>query len=74
MSKVTLEQVIEEVKSLTPEEQRQLRETLDKEARSAELRRIQDKYVHLTTNSEKQEGSKLCIEKFFLQIVAPSLF
>jgi predicted nucleic acid-binding protein len=40
MSKVTLEQVIEEVKLLTPEEQRQLREALDKEARTAVHRKV----------------------------------
>lgn len=52
MSYVTLEQVIEEAKTLTPDEQRQLREVLEREARTAELRRIQDKYVNLTTSSE----------------------
>ncbi|HEX8922885.1 MAG TPA: hypothetical protein VF766_15530 [Pyrinomonadaceae bacterium] len=52
MSKVTLERVIEDAKSLTPEEQRKLREALDKEARTAELRRIQSKYAHLITSSE----------------------
>jgi hypothetical protein len=58
MSKVSLEQVIEEAKSLTPEEQRQLREALDKEARTAELRRIQGKYAHLTTSSEEFAARK----------------
>ena len=53
MSRVTLEQVIEEAKSLTPEEQRQLREALDKEARTAELRRIQGKYANALTSSEE---------------------
>ena len=49
---MTLEQVIEHAQSLTPDELRRLREALDKEARTAELRRIQSKYAHLTTNSE----------------------
>lgn len=59
MSKVTLEQVIEEAKSLTPDEQRQLREALDIEARTAELRRIQSKYAHLTTSSEDFAARKV---------------
>jgi hypothetical protein len=36
MSSLTLEQLIEEAKSLTPDEQRQLREALDRELRAAQ--------------------------------------
>jgi hypothetical protein len=48
----TLDKIIEEVRALSPEEQQQLREMLEKETRLSELRRIQDKYAHLTTSSE----------------------
>lgn len=48
----TLDRIIEEVRALSPEEQRQLRELLDREARTAELRRIQSKYADLKTSSE----------------------
>ncbi len=48
----TLDKIIEEVRHLPPDEQEQLREILDKESRTAELRRIQGKYAHLTTSSE----------------------
>lgn len=48
----TLDKIIEEVRALTPDEQQQLRELLDREARTAELRRIQGKYVHLGVSSE----------------------
>jgi hypothetical protein len=60
MSNVTLEKVLEEAKELTPDEQRQLREALEHEARSTEqlekealLRRIQSKYAALPTSSEE---------------------
>jgi len=52
MSNLTLEQIVEEVKALPPEQRQQLRAFLDKEARTAELRRIQEKYAHFTTSSE----------------------
>jgi hypothetical protein len=58
MSKVPLEQVIEEAKSLTLEEQHQLREAMDKEARTAELRRIQDKYATVPSSSEEFAAHK----------------
>ncbi len=48
----TLDKIIEEVRALSPEERQQLREMLDMEKRTAELRRIQNKYAHLTTGSE----------------------
>ncbi|MCA1626699.1 MAG: hypothetical protein LC742_01870 [Acidobacteria bacterium] len=47
-----LDRIMEEVRALPPEEQQQLREMLDKEARTVELRRIQGKYAHLNTSSE----------------------
>jgi hypothetical protein len=52
MSNATLEQIVEAVNALTPGEQHQLLEMLNKEARTAKLRRIQEKYAHLTTSSE----------------------
>lgn len=55
----TLEKVIEEVKSLTPEERRQLRELLDREARGAEQEErgrlasaVRGKYRDVLTSSE----------------------
>ncbi len=47
-----LDKIIEEVRTLSPEEQQQLRAMLDKEARTAELRRIQGKYAYLNVSSE----------------------
>ncbi len=58
MADVTLEEVVKQVKSLTPDQLRQLREALGKEARTGELRRIQGKYAHLTTNSESFAARK----------------
>ncbi len=54
----TLDKIIEEVRTLSPDEQQQLREVLDREARTAELRRIQSKYTHLTTSSESFAARK----------------
>jgi hypothetical protein len=48
----TLEEIIEEVKTLSADEQRQLREALEKDERTAELRKIQSKYAHMQTSSE----------------------
>lgn len=48
----SLDKIIEEVRALTPDEQQQLRELLDREARTAELRQIQGKYAHLGVSSE----------------------
>ncbi len=48
----TLDRIIEEVRQLPPDDQQRLRDVLDREARTAELRRIQGKYAHLTTSSE----------------------
>ena len=58
MAKATLEQLIEDAKTLTPEEQGKLREVLDKEARTAELRRIQNKYANMLTSSEEFAARK----------------
>ena len=52
MSRLTLEQIVEMVKSLSDDEQRQIRELLDMEVRTDQLRRVQQKYAHLTTSSE----------------------
>lgn len=48
----TLEEIIEEVKTLSADEQRQLREALEKDERTAELRKIQSKYADMQTSSE----------------------
>lgn len=48
----TLEQIIEQARQLSPDEQRQLRAELDREARLAQIRQAQAKYAHLTTSSE----------------------
>ena len=60
----TLDRIIEEVRALTPDEQQQLREMLEREARTAELRRIRGKYAHVRISSDefaqlKQEETKL---------------
>ena len=59
-----LERIIEEVRALNPDEQQQLREMLEREARTAELRRIRGKYAHIATSSDdfarqKQEEIEL---------------
>lgn len=65
MSKVTLEQVIEDAKSLTPEEQHQLREALDEEKHSAEQAErdrlassIRGKYANVLSSSEEFAARK----------------
>ena len=52
MSSGTLDRIIEEVKTLTLEERRQLLEHLEKDERTADLRRIQRKYAGMKTSSE----------------------
>jgi hypothetical protein len=59
MSSRRLEEIIEEAKTLSPDEQRRLREALEKEERSAEqLERdrlansIRGKYANVLTSSE----------------------
>lgn len=54
----TLDRLIEEVRALNPDEQRQLREVLDREARTAELRRIQGKYAGANVSSETFAAEK----------------
>lgn len=61
----TLEEIIEEVKALSPAEQRKLREALEPETRSAEqLERdvladsIRGKYVNVLTSSEEFAARK----------------
>jgi len=52
MSSQALEQIIEEVNTLTPEERRQLLAHLERDERTADLRRIQGKYAEMKTGSE----------------------
>jgi hypothetical protein len=53
---VTLDKIVEEFRSLEPEEQGQLLEMLEREKRSSEraalARSIRGKYAHVLTNSE----------------------
>ena len=58
MSSRTLEEIIEAVRALSSDEQRQLREVLEKEARTAELRKIQGKYANVLTSSEEFAARK----------------
>jgi hypothetical protein len=65
MSKVTLERVIEDAKSLTPEEQHKLREALDEERRSTEQAKrdklassIRGKYADVLSSSEEFAARK----------------
>ena len=54
----TLDRIIEEVRALNPDEQQQLREMLEREARTAELRRIQGKYDDVNISSETFAAEK----------------
>lgn len=54
----TLDRIIEEVRQLTPDEQQRLREMLDREARTIELRRIQGKYAGMSVGSEEFAAEK----------------
>ena len=54
----TLDRIIEEVRALNPDEQQQLREMLEREARTAELRRIQSKYAGANVSSETFAAEK----------------
>ncbi|HEX6183112.1 MAG TPA: hypothetical protein VFZ44_04305 [Pyrinomonadaceae bacterium] len=54
----TLDRIIEEVRALTPDEQQQLREMLEREARAAELRRIRGKYAGVNVSSETFAAEK----------------
>jgi hypothetical protein len=53
-----LDKILEEVRTLTPDEQQQLREMLEREARTAELRRIQEKYTRMNVGSEDFAAGK----------------
>lgn len=55
----TLEQLIEEARSLSPNEQRQLREALEREARLARIREVQAKYAHMKVSSEDLRRNKV---------------
>ncbi len=48
----TLKQLIEAARSLSPDEQRQLRETLEREAKLARISEVQAEFAHTKTNSE----------------------
>jgi len=52
MSSQSLEHIIEDVKTLTPEERRQLLAHLERDERTVELRRIQGKYAGMKTSSD----------------------
>ena len=58
MSSQALEHIIEEVNTLTPEERRQLRAHLEKDERTADLRRIQGKYLGIKTSSDNLTARK----------------
>jgi hypothetical protein len=48
----TLDRIIDDFHALPPEEQQKFRELLEREARTAELRRIQSKYAGANVSSE----------------------
>lgn len=52
MSSQALEHIIEEVNTLTPEERRELLAHLERDERTADLRRIQGKYAGMKTSSD----------------------
>jgi hypothetical protein len=54
----SLDKVIDDFHALTPEEQQRFREVLDREARTAELRRIQGKYKDANVSSDAFAAEK----------------
>ncbi len=52
MSTATLDRIIEEVRTLTADERRELLALIEKDERTADLRRIQGKYKRMTTSSD----------------------
>ena len=58
MSSQELAHIIEEVNTLTPEERRQLLAHLERDKRTADLRRIQGKYVGMKTSSDSFAARK----------------
>lgn len=54
----TLEQVIDEARRLSPDEQRQLRETLEREARLSQVRQVQAKYAGMKVSSDAHSARK----------------
>lgn len=54
----TLEQLIEEARSLSLDEQRQLCEALEREAKLALIREVQAKYAHMKISSEDLRRNK----------------
>lgn len=58
MSSQALEHIIEEVNILTPEERQQLLAHLERDRRTADLRRIQGKYVGVKTSRDSFAARK----------------
>ena len=58
MSSQELEHIIEEVNTLTPHERRELLSYLEKDKRTADLRRIQSKYAGMKTSSDSFAARK----------------
>ena len=52
MSTASLDRIIEEVRTLTADERRELRELLQKDERTADLRRVQEKHKLVRTSSD----------------------
>jgi hypothetical protein len=61
----TLNKIIEEAQQLPPDEQRLLREALDREERLARIREVQTKYTHSKTSSDDfaaQKADEIALE------------
>lgn len=61
----TLDRIIEEVRHLPLDEQRLLREALDREDRLAQIREVQTKYTHTKTSSDDfaaQKADEIALE------------
>ena len=58
MSTATLDRIIEEVRTLTADERRELLALIEKDERTADLRRIQGKYKRMTTSSDAFSARK----------------
>ena len=58
MSSSVLETIMEEVKSLTPDERQWLLEALEQEQRAERIRSVRGKYAHLGVSTEEVLRSK----------------
>ncbi len=61
----TLDKIIEEARHLPLDEQRLLREALDREERLARIREVQTKYTHTKTSSDDfaaQKADEIALE------------